>query len=85
MTDLAGRLRTIAEHAKLLRDAGVSGTVTVGDVQFTVTAAEPAMVALTAADSTSPRALDDAATYGWPEGTPPPGFKRPGGERKGDV
>lgn len=78
MSDLASQLRTIVEYAKQLRDAGVEGEVSVGDVRFTL---EPR--AAEQAPTTAPgpaTALDDHRTYGYPEGSALPGFVDP---RKG--
>lgn len=76
MTDLAAQLKIIAEHAKLLRDAGITGTVCVGGVEFTLRDDTPAPVTKPAPDE--PRGtLDDHVTYGLPEGATLPGFVDP--------
>jgi hypothetical protein len=76
MPDLASQLRTIAESARTLRDAGVSGTVRVGDVEFTLDGPEPQRVA-SQQDEVSGNALDDLRTYGLSEGSQLPGLPRP--------
>lgn len=60
-------LTTIATAAKSLRDAGVTGLVTVGDVSFSVEASEAVPAAATHAAPATPEfgsALDDPDTFG---------------------
>jgi hypothetical protein len=77
MPDLASQLRTIAEQARSLRDAGVSGTVRVGDVEFTLDSPAPQQQTASQSDAVSTGALDDAATYGLKPGSALPGFPEP--------
>jgi hypothetical protein len=74
MPDLAEQLKTIAENARRLRDAGISGTVKVGDVEFTLEPPDIQPSNEAKRDATSTNALDDAATYGLPPGSAPPIF-----------
>lgn len=80
MSDLAAQLRTVAEHAPALRRAGVA-SLTVDGVTITLLPDEPVLVEAKPADEKPVAPLDDATIYGWPEGTKPPGFQRPGGKR----
>lgn len=82
MSDLATQLRTIAEQAKALRDAGVSGTVRVGEVEFTLEPSAPVQ----ASGAGDPKqqgepvsAFDDPTTYGLAEGSVVPGLPKPQG------
>ncbi len=75
MADLAAQLKTIASHVRALRDAGVS-TVKIGDVEFTLQPLIPEGVPTTK-DEAPKKALDDAATYGYADGSSLPGFRDP--------
>lgn len=80
MSSLDEQLRVILQHAKGLRDVGVT-RVEVDGVKFELQPdiPEPVMPAPKADDGLkSP--LNDAATYGYAEGSPLPGFHDP---RKG--
>lgn len=77
--DLAAQLRTIAEHAKALRDAGVV-TVKLGDVEFTLGATAEQMAPTQAQTESPPSTLSDPATYGYAEGSTLPGFRDPRGK-----
>ncbi len=60
-------LAAIANKAKSLRDAGVVGRVSIGDVSFDLTDAQPAAAmtpVVTTQDDGSGNALDDPETYG---------------------
>lgn len=77
MPDLDQQLKTIAENARRLRDAGISGTVKVGDVEFTLEPVEQPVEQRTDQPPTSTNSLDDAATYGLRPGSALPGFTDP--------
>lgn len=63
--DLDDTLVTIAKRAKDLREAGVFGHVTVGDVEFDVASPEPVLpLVIQRSGPEEPSPLDDAATYG---------------------
>lgn len=60
---LEEHLDAIAKKAKNLRDAGVTGRVTIGDISFELAeAAEPGPTQAPAAEPANP--LDDRDTYG---------------------
>ena len=63
--DLAKQLRTIAEEAPKLREAGVFGRVKAGDVEFNL-AETPAEATQSVEDDDDP--LNDPATYGFRRG-----------------
>lgn len=77
MPDLAAQLRTIAENARALRDAGISGTVKVGDVEFTLEPPEAREQQQSDTSSAATNSLDDATTYGLRPGSALPGFTDP--------
>lgn len=77
MPDLAAQLRVIAESARSLRDAGITGTVKVGDVEFTLEPPELREQPQAQQSQASTNALDEAATYGLRPGSPLPGFIDP--------
>ncbi len=81
MADLAELLRTIAEHAGALRDAGIEGRVRVGDVEFSLVDKREQQSNAPAEDSSPKNALDDPSTYGFAAGSSLPGFTDP---RKAD-
>lgn len=60
--DLDEQLKTIAARAKELRDAGVIGRVTIGDIKFELVGAEPPAPASQHDEPTNP--IDDPETYG---------------------
>ena len=63
--DLDETLATIAKRAKDLRDAGVFGRVTIGDVEFEIAGPEPELpmvIQQAGPENSSP--LDDADTFG---------------------
>lgn len=63
-TEFEQTLAVIATKAKDLRDAGISGRVSVGDVHFDLNPAEPAMIQLPRETEHEGNPLDDAETYG---------------------
>jgi hypothetical protein len=77
MPDLAEQLKTIAENARRLRDAGITGTVKVGDVEFTLEPPDRPVDQITDQAPTSTNSLDDATTYGLRPGSALPGFTDP--------
>lgn len=64
--DLDDQLAAIARHAKPLRDAGVVGRVTIGDVAFELDTPEPqaAPVAVRMPDKVESDPLKDPDTFG---------------------
>jgi len=76
--DISTTLRVIAEHAPKLRAAGVH-SLTVDGVSMVLLPPDPApMPEQQATEDTSPTSdMDDPATYGRPEGSELPGFRRP--------
>lgn len=77
MPDLDQQLKTIAENARRLRDAGISGTVKVGDVEFTLEPPDAPPEQRTDQAPSSTNSLDDATTYGLRPGSALPGFTDP--------
>ncbi len=79
MTDLAKQLEAIAAHAPKLRDAGVKA-LRVGEISMELTPAESVpIIEVKGEGEKQSRNLDDAVTYGLPEGADVPGFRRPDG------
>ncbi len=79
MTDLAKQLETIAAHAPKLRAAGVQ-SLTIDGISMELAPPDPAPVIEIKGESEKQgRNLDDAVTYGLPEGAEVPGFRRPDG------
>jgi hypothetical protein len=78
MNDLAKQLETIAAHAPRLRNAGVKA-LRVGEISMELTPAESVPIIEAKGDEKPSRGLDDAVTYGLPEGADVPGFRRPDG------
>lgn len=76
MTDLSDTLTKIAQHAAELRRARVQ-SVTVDGVSFVLLPDEPDVVEVRQTPEPELSALDDPKTYGWPEGSKPPGFVDP--------
>lgn len=61
--DLDEALTTIAAKAKALRDAGVIGRVTIGEISFDLSDATPSAVTLSR-DGVESDPIDDGATFG---------------------
>jgi hypothetical protein len=74
--DLATQLTLIARHAPILREAGVQ-SLTVGEISMELAPPDPPPPEASTGDQKQPRDLDDAVTYGLPEGADVPGFRRP--------
>jgi hypothetical protein len=78
MTDLAKQLELIAAHAPKLRDAGVQ-SLSIEGISMVLAPPDPPTPTDTPGDPKSTRDLDDAVTYGLPDGADIPGFRRPDG------
>jgi hypothetical protein len=78
MTDLAKQLETIAAHAPKLRAAGVQ-SLSIDGISMGLAPPDPPPPEPSTGDQKQPRDLDDAVTYGLPEGADVPGFQRPEG------
>lgn len=62
--DLEDTLAAIAGKAKALREAGVSGPVTIGDVSFELDGPEPAAPVMAQPQEQDLPPIDDPETYG---------------------
>lgn len=65
--DLEDTLAAIASKAKAMREAGVVGTVTIGDVSFVLDGPEQQAPVMTAPQAPELAAIDDPITYGMTE------------------
>ena len=70
-------LRVVIQHAKALRDAGVTRYKD-GDVEFDLQPDIPELKLDSSKSEDGPKSpLNDAATYGYAEGSSMPGFRDP--------
>jgi hypothetical protein len=77
MTDLAKQLEILTAAAPRLRSAGFQ-QLSIGEISMVLAPPEPeAPLPTPGATEKQTRDLDDAVTYGLPEGAEVPGFRRP--------